>query len=186
MHLINMNYIEKRKILYMNKRIRKKQLKRAGKFTRKFTEKEIWGIGQVLVQYIITGLTQFRKYDKHSYPAQFVADEAQGHGLLFNNEHGQDEMDYWNQIIDEIVYAFSEVKNDYPHSPYQIAWNDWYNKHPHDILKLKKDEHGIETNILDTDGFKITDELLKRNREYHTELKKKLYLFIDYIDDFWD
>lgn len=87
----------------MNNRARNKLRTKKGI---KLKKVELWNCGYTLARIISGSLFQFRQFKKHSYPPN-----------LSHENKGRDGMQEWNNILDEIIYCFNEIAEDYPLCP---------------------------------------------------------------------
>ena len=91
----------------MNKRLRKKALKKTGKYV---NPKEVWNLDYTISEWIVPRLKLFKER-KHSYPCNLTSEE-------------------WDVILDKIILAF-ELGGQDPLDLYDdIFWKDMnkYNK----------------------------------------------------------
>lgn len=71
----------------MSKRIKKKQLKRLGKY---ISPRDTWNLDMTIAQFIVPRLELFKKVTD-CYPAQF------------------DSMEEWHEVLDKIITAFKVI-----------------------------------------------------------------------------
>lgn len=143
----------------MNRRNRQKS-KLACKYS--FHDRELRELSSVFAQFIHDGLFQFKNLNRCGIPANDVDENT------------------WENIIDDMIWSFNEISKDYVNSPYNIAFDKyWEDKSVDDKCRL------IEDNEFICD-FEYTDELKEQNELYYDKINKGLSLFAKYFSYLWD
>ena len=151
----------------MNNRLRKKkQLRRYN-----FTKKDIYNASTTMAEFIYELLVDFKKMKRYGYDASSPEE--------------------WEQIIDELIWTFRQLKDDHKNSPLTLAILKG-----HSEVSSGTEPFGFERNDDGTLIFKprfqeitnkyVTDEVKKEEEKYCARIKKGLELFARYFEGLWD
>lgn len=71
--------------------------------TKKLNKRDLYNLDLYLARIIADGVRQFKKANTHSLPNY----------LLDNNKTDEQTMDEWHKILDDIIWTFNEIANNY-------------------------------------------------------------------------
>ena len=129
----------------MNKRGRMKRNRK-----QLYDKHELWNLDEYLALHISEAIKEFKNVNVNSYP-----------GKLENIEE-------WHNILDEIIYSFREIANDYPHNPREIDFNQY--------LKCGNNWQ----------DYKEVKAVKEDKEMYFTKIKDGKQKFIDFFGCLWD
>jgi hypothetical protein len=129
----------------MNKRGRMKRDK--GKI---YKGEHLWDLDFYLSNEIYRSVQQFKDMDRYGCPGQFMDREE------------------WDKVLDEIIYAFKEINNDYKNNPKDI------------------DFHSYLQDGNNWQDYKETTEVKENREKYFAKIKDGKQKFIDYFGCLWD
>lgn len=125
----------------------------------RFSRKEIWNLDQNLALCIYDGLLQFRDSDRLGHPGD-ISEET------------------WEEYLDKMIYSFKEISSFYKNDPYEIYFNENWEKEYSDF---KVDENGRLINKIE-----IPNSVLEQSKKYYEKIKEGLKLFSEYYMNLWD
>ena len=106
-----------------------------------------YDVGFEIARFAAKGIHEFRKGSRHGYPSDITPEK-------------------WEEILAEMEWALSEVGNDFPHNPYNIAWDIfWRNK---DAAKPNYSDYQEEVD------------------KYNQRITEGLHTFASRLCDLWD
>lgn len=142
----------------------------------RWSKKRSWDLFAYLAPFLASELRAFKKYNVNGVPHAFV-DLAMG-----DVDEG---MELWHKAVDDMYWSFNEIANGHPNSPYNIAWDKYWNE----IGKYRKPEDWS----YEKDGhhyYKSDDKFIpppkKEQEAYNAKVKNGLHLFAEYFEDLWD
>lgn len=136
------------------------------KLTKGFSDQDLWGLSSHISELIYPRIKAFRKMKKMSVPF-FEDDQWTDEGFPLPREDGIDPMKRWNEILDNIVFAFR------------------YDLYEENLLS-KKDREDFEKKYgipYDYDIFALNEEVFNKLQEKY---KEGMRLFAVYYNDLWD
>lgn len=139
----------------MNNRMRQ----RLGK--KHFKNRQVWSLSYHLSHIILGGLRQFRYANKMGTPI----------GLT---------MEGWNDILDQMIWSFTEISRDFSTDPFSLEFDKEYRKNSQSPM-FNKNPDGSYKPVVE-----YSDELKKEQAEYCKQVQKGLDLFAKYYCDLWD
>lgn len=151
----------------MNNRLRKKKKLRRYNFSKY----DIYNASTTMAEFIYELLVDFKRTERYGYDASSPEE--------------------WEHIIDELIWTFSELKNDYKNSPLTLAIEKGYHE-----LSSGTEPFGFERNEDGTLTFKprhqeitnkyVTSEVKAEEEKYLVRIKNGLELFARYFEGLWD
>ena len=123
-----------------------------------FTEDDVINLDMTFAEIIVEGLKAYRLRDKDNYP-----------GALANMYPGESEeelMGRWNTIINQMIWAFTQIK-------------DWERESPINQYKFEmnsKSDNGLRIRMAD-----IPAEVMAKHEEYSNKIQEGLNLFTKYF-----
>lgn len=145
----------------------------------KFTSLELWNLNDTLAAIILSGLKQFKHMKRMGYPGEPNIEA--------------DTPEKWEILLDEFIWVFNEIANDYLHDPISVSHNKFYKeKYPNGItfgdfnslFEDSPDKDGYK--IYKGDGFEITEDLKNESEIYRKRISDGLVLFAKYFEHLWD
>lgn len=125
----------------------------------RFSRKEIWNLDQNLALCIYDGLLQFKNSDRLGHPGD-ISEEV------------------WEEYLDKMIYSFKEISSFYKNDPYEIYFNENWEKEYSDF---KVDENHRLINKIE-----IPDSVLEQSKKYYEKIREGLKLFSEYYMSLWD
>jgi len=182
----------------MSKKTRKKQYKKLG--IPYMSERQAFSLMSYQAEFILSGLRTFRKMRRMGLAPNDIVDAAyKAHGVTMNSPYtGNEEAEdaackeasaKWDAILDEMIYAFSQVAWDYPDSPAD-AWIDKVSSEMEkagipQYQKRTKNPDGSIT--FEGNNFPpMPDDVKKASETYQKRIHDGLHLYAEYFQDLWD
>lgn len=137
-------------------------------------DEDMWSLDNVLAHIILACLKKYRETDRQGVPASFVqaADEynATDEELKYSHER-------YLEAIDDMIYAFNSIVNDYGSDKYYIEDE---NAPPIKYIEMQEDGSEIEHEMpmktrFDREAYDIEQE----------KIKKGLELFAKHFSTLW-
>lgn len=142
----------------------------------RWSKRRSWDLFFYLAPFLASELKAFKKYNINGVPQHFVemGDNDVNNGMKF-----------WHEAIDKMYWSFNEIANDYPSSPWNIAWNKYWNE----FGKYRKAEDWT----YEENGhhyYNSDDRFIpppkSEQEEYNAKIKEGLHLFAEHFQDLWD
>lgn len=135
-----------------------------------FNEREVWNLNYALARVIAGGLRQFINAERHGYACDVTEEE-------------------WEHVLREMLWAFTEIAEDYPHDPCEKWFNAVYAELSADknwrFQETERQPDGsylvVKTNFPDT-----PQEVLDAQQAYADRVRAGVNLFAKYVFDLWD
>lgn len=137
------------------KRIR--QITKAKK-AKKLKNVQLWNLDATLARIIASGVYQFMKMERHTIPNCLTSDNK------IDCEQEEELCKQWDAVLNEIVWTFSEIADNYPNSPID-AWLDSHKE---------------------TADKQIPEEIFENMKVYKERIANGKQLFVKAFDDLWD
>ena len=106
-----------------------------------------YDVGFEIARFAAKGIHEFRKSKRYGCPSGITPEE-------------------WEEILEQMEWSLSEVGNDFPHDPYNMAW-DYFWRHK-DATKPNYDDYREEV------------------EKYKQKIDEGLHTFASRICDLWD
>jgi hypothetical protein len=134
-----------------------------------FKKNKLWNLNYTLAEIIYSSVYQFKHMKRNRFPGRGEADTPEK----------------WENILDEIIWAYKETAGYYSNSPTGIEHNKLSKeKYPDgitfdDLFDKYTDEYkGL--------GIEISEQTELLTKEYYERIKNGKRLFYKYFDDLWD
>ena len=137
------------------KRIR--QITKAKK-AKKLKNVQLWNLDTTLARIIASGVYQFARMERYGIPNCLID------GNKIDCKQEKELCKQWDAILNEIVWTFSEIADDYPNSPIDA----WLNSHK------------------ETADKRIPKEVFESVKAYKGRIANGKQLFVKAFDDLWD
>lgn len=128
-----------------------------------------------LASYIHGALCQFRQNGPLGFPADV------------------DTYEEWLAMLDEMIWAFNEIKQEYPNSPegnaiYKASYAhpDYYDYITKEITKDGKTLHTMEFLHPEYHDKAVTPAVMKDEEAYRQRIHQGLMLFAKHFENLWD
>lgn len=155
----------------MNNRWRAKR-KINGSYT--FSQKQIWSADITMEKYILAVLKEYYKMKRHGYPG---FDEA-------------DTPEKWEELVKRFIYTFDQIVNDFPDSPFYIAYDKYCKECPDAIgIACKLSNDGcveVDDRYTKLKEKYYTEEVKAKEKEYRKYIQDGLQLFAKFFQSIWD
>lgn len=136
---------------------------------------QIWNTYAYLAPYIHGALCQFRKSNLHGFP------------------DGVDSFEDWLKALDEMIWAFDQIKREYPDSPegnaiYQASQDhpDYYDYVTKEIERDGKTYHTMTFLHPEYHDEAVTPAVIAAEKAYRRRIRHGLALFAAHFEDLWD
>lgn len=147
----------------------------------RWSKRRSWDLFSHLAPFIASELRAFKKYNINGVPQDFVSTANK----FDCNDVTEKGMELWHDAIEKMWWSFNEIANDHPNSPYNIAWNKYWDE----VGQYRKAEDWS----YEKDGhhyYKSDDKFIPPSKEeqeaYNAKVKNGLHLFAEYFEDLWD
>lgn len=141
-------------------------------------------------RYIAAGLRTFLRMNRHGIPGSIYTYFCKRNGAEETHRKAEDQASrYWDCILQRMYFAFDQIANDYPDSPYnlwfQSAHEDFQKVHLPFFEKGTKNPDGTisagKCNFPDA-----PEDVRKATGRYHLKIRKGCRLYGKYFEDLWD
>lgn len=163
----------------------------------RFNKREVWNLDKHLAKVIVQGLEQFKGIRKNTIPPHLVTQEINpetGRETCFDYS-GEYCEEQWNELLDKMIFAFTEHHTYFDIEPYNFHYNDL--THPEKFPLVVWGDHPVYGKVTEwrqilKEGVtqEEVDAWWERSRAYDAEIKRKVSegreLFIKYFDNLWD
>lgn len=122
----------------------------------KINNKNIWDLYPYLAKHIYWSLYQYKHSKRYGYPGNLTEDR-------------------WETILDNMLWAFKELKDDRPNEPDRYIY-------PNGIDMIFNDDNSIS---FDYHGADPIDNFVEW-KEYDNKIKRGLKYFTKYFEHLWD
>lgn len=184
----------------MSKRIRKRQYKKLHRHY--ISERQAFSLFSYQAQYIADGLRTFIRMERHSTgPSSVFTHFCKKHGVSSDGSGYEknpeafgaaekEAIEYWEDILKRMYYAFDQIANDYPDSPHSVWFDKAYEEHvaagkPTIIEKTVKNEDGTYTTS-ELDLPEAPESIWAAEREYRKKIAQGTRLYGRYFQELWD
>lgn len=121
-----------------------------------FTEDDVVNLDMTFAEIIVDGLKAYRLRDKDNYPGV----------LMYPGADEKEIMSRWNDILDKMIWAFTQIK-------------DWERESPINQYKFEmksKSVNGLKINEID-----VPAEVMAKHEKYRDKIQEGLNLFAKYF-----
>ena len=135
-------------------------------------DEECWNLDQTLAKIIHAKLVYFKKMKRVGYPARICSDYG------FTNEQEDLCIQKWEEILDEMIFAFDYIVNDEKYAPF-----------PEELMRKHANSENLSEDLnreKTPQERQIWDQYMKKCENLDDRKKMGLELFSKYIEHLWD